>query len=110
MTERRYDEREVEAIFRDATEGRAARPAAVNTTFTLAELQEIGREAGISPESVAIAAASLDVRADSGRRTLLGLPVGVSHTVELGRLLSDDEWHRLVSRMRAEFDAQGVSG
>lgn len=113
MTERRYREDEVAAIFADAAESQelAPRPAGAGTGMTLPELQEIGREVGISAEAIARAAGQLDRPAQQASRQFLGLPIGVGRTVELGRYLSDAEWDRLVVDLRETFDARGrVSG
>lgn len=75
--------------------------------LTLTELQEIGREVGISPELVREAANSLDAPAQRGSRRWLGLPIGVSRTIELDRKLSESEWERLVVDLRETFDARG---
>jgi hypothetical protein len=37
----------------------------------------------------------------------LGVPIGVSRTVELSRALTDLEWQRLVAMLRETFDATG---
>jgi hypothetical protein len=109
MSERRYSEDEVAEIFERATEAQklAVRPSSSSEGLTLKELQDIGHDVGISPEVVASAARSLEVRSPSPRRTLLGLPIGVGHAVELERPLTDSEWHRLVVSMRETFDARG---
>ena len=113
-TERRYGDDEIAAIFSQASK-EEARPPAVRSSrsdgpdgLTLAELQAIGREAGIAPDAVARAARALDARPSGGVRRLLGLPIGVERTVSLGRRLSDDEWERLVVRLREVFDARGT--
>jgi hypothetical protein len=109
MSERRYDEHEVAQIFERATETQklSVRPSSPSEGLTLAELQEIGGEVGVSPELVASAARSLDVDTRSPRRTLVGLPIGVGHAVELERPLTDAEWHQLVVQIRETFDARG---
>jgi hypothetical protein len=109
MSERRYSEHEVAEIFERATEAQklAVRPSSPSEGLTLKELQDIGRDVGVSPELVASAARSLEVRAVSPRRTLLGLPIGVGHTVELERPLTENEWHQLVVLLRETFDARG---
>jgi hypothetical protein len=56
---------------------------------------------------VAHAAVALDVRRGATQRTLLGLPVGVSRTVELGRRMTDEEWERFVVQLREVFNARG---
>jgi hypothetical protein len=62
MSERRYNDEEVAAIFERASETElTALPApAEGRGLTLAALQDIGREVGISPESISLAARSLD--------------------------------------------------
>lgn len=111
MSERRYDEDEAAAIFSAAALGTElpAHREGAESGLTLRALQEIGREVGLSPDSIALAAASLEVRAVAPPSTMLGLPTGVSRTVELGRRLSDDEWERLVVRLREVFDARGYT-
>ncbi|MEX1181695.1 MAG: hypothetical protein WEF86_00565 [Gemmatimonadota bacterium] len=86
MTERRYDDDEVAAIFANAADTREVtrRTSASATGMTLAELQEIGREVGLSPEAVARAASQLERTAPTATsRRFLGLPIGVGQTVEL---------------------------
>lgn len=111
MTERRYNETEVEAIFARATkaaENESAHPQLPSGEgMTLGQLQEIGREVGLTPEDVADAALSLDRAGRQTSRRMLGLTVGVGRTVDLGRKLSDDEWERLVVDLRETFDAKG---
>ena len=77
--------------------------------MTLAALQDIGREVGISADSLALAARSLDQ--PGGRpiaRSFMGLPIGVGLSVEFDRPLSDADWERLVADLRTTFDARGV--
>ncbi len=111
MTTRRYNDEEVAAIFERASEApppRGRQPRSVADGMTLAELQEIGREVGIAPESVALAARALDQRGAAAARRFLGFPIGVERTIELDRQLSDDEWERLVVDLRETFDARGM--
>src|SRR5690349_22825676 len=108
MADRRYDDKEIAAIFRAATEGPRTPPRDVprDEGLTLADLQAIGREVGISGEAIAHAAQALDVRGAESR-TLFGLPIGVRRTVNLHRRLSDEEWERLVVQLREVFNARG---
>jgi hypothetical protein len=112
MNERRYSEDEVAAIFASAADAQeiSRRPVDTGTGMTLSELQEIGREVGISPEAVARAAGLVGQRAKPTSRSLLGLPIGVGKTIELGRRLTDAEWERLVVDLRETFDARGRIG
>ena len=109
MTERRYNQEEVEAIFQRAAEAQPATPQlrGPDDGMTLAQLQEIGREVGITPEQIRAAASSLQRTGQATKRTLLGLPIGVGRTVDLERKLTDDEWDRLVVELRDTFDAKG---
>ena len=115
MAERRYSDTEIAAIFRAATEGPVATPAPGvphDEGLTLPDLQAIGREVGIAPDAIAGAARALDVhRGIEGTRArrFLGLPLGVARTVNLSRRLTDDEWERLVVRLRDVFDARGTT-
>lgn len=108
MSDRRYDEEEVAAIFRSAAEKLPAlRPTTSVEGLTLSDLQSIGREVGISSDAVAHAAIALDVRRSSSQRKFLGLPIGVSRSVDLHRRLTDEEWERVVAQLRDVFDAHG---
>jgi hypothetical protein len=109
MADREYSDEEVAAIFARATELQNATPRALpaSTGMSLAQLQEIGREAGIPAEFVAEAARAVDRPAPPSDPKLLGLTLGVSHTVELGRTMSDAEWERFVVDLRETFDARG---
>jgi hypothetical protein len=109
MTERRFDDDEVARIFARATETQRdqSRALARQDGMTLAELQAIGKEAGIDPALVAQAAREVDQPAPPKTPTVIGIPIGVARTVELGRRLSDDEWERLVVRCRDLFNARG---
>ena len=109
MTDRRYSEEEVAAIFERAAEAQqtARRQLPPGEGMTLADLQAIGREVGIPPELVSQAARSIDRVEASASRRLLGFPIGVGRTVELDRHLSDAEWERLVVDLRQTFDARG---
>ena len=112
MAERRYDDQEMAAIFRAASEGPrlpAPRDVPPDEGLTLADLQAIGREVGIAPEAVAQAAHALDIRQSGFSRTFFGLPIGVGRTVDLDRKFSDEEWERLVVQLREVFNARGVT-
>ena len=110
MSERRYSDDEVEAIFAQASEVEPEAPQRLHSGEgrTLSELQAIGREAGLSPEAIAAAARSLDQPAQPQPARFLGLPLGVARTVKLNRRLTDAEWERMVVQLRETFDARGV--
>ena len=108
MTERRYTDAEAAEIFGRAAEleQRPTRALAPTEGMTLAQLQAIGREAGLRPDLVA--AAARVVASESARKArFLGLPIGVARTIELDRKVDDAEWDDLVARLRQTFDAPG---
>lgn len=108
--ERKYRDDEVAEIFEAAAAARGgSNPNAVATAegMTLAELQAIGGEVGLSPARIAEAAAKLDLRRDAVRRNDFGLPVSVGRTVDLPRAPTDHEWEMLVAELRATFNARG---
>ena len=109
MAERRYNDKEIAAIFRAAAETPPSpeREVPQDEGMTLAELQAIGREVGMAPDAIAHAARTVDVRLGAGARTVLGLPIGVSRTVQLNRWLTDQEWERFVVQLREVFNARG---
>lgn len=109
MTDRRFNEVEVAAIFERASKAprRGQRQLGSGEGMTLAQLQEIGREVGIPPERLVEAAAAIELAGRSTSRRFLGLPIGVGLSIELGRKLSDEEWERFVADLRETFDAPG---
>jgi hypothetical protein len=111
MADRRYNDKEMATIFRAATEGPQSPLRDVRTEegLTLADLQAIGGEVGISPDAVAQAAQALDIRQAAASRTFLGLPIGVARTVNLNRRLTDQEWEQLVVQLREVFNARGTT-
>lgn len=109
MTDRRFNEEEVAAIFKQATEAKQTpqRELPSGEGLTLAEIQEIGRQVGISSELVTQAASSLVQAGTPTSRTMFGLPIGVGRIVDLDRNFSDAEWDRLVVDLRETFQARG---
>jgi hypothetical protein len=109
MTDRRYSEEEVAAIFERAAEAQqsARRHLAVGEGMTLADLQDIGREVGIPTDLVTQAAKALDQGGRPASQLFLGFPIRVGRTVELDRRLTEEEWEHLVVDLRETFDARG---
>jgi hypothetical protein len=108
--ERRYQDEEIAEIFEAAATPRnpGGRSLASGDGLTLAELQAIGREVGMSPDRIADAASAIDLRRSAlPRRTNLGMPVSVARTVDLPRAPTDREWSLLVAEMRETFNARG---
>jgi hypothetical protein len=109
MSERRFNDAEVAEIFQRATEAQQSgkRLVPLSEGMTLSDLQDIGRQVGISPELIADAAKSIDRVGRATTRRLLGLPIGVGRTVDLDRKLTQEDWERLVVDLRETFDARG---
>lgn len=109
MTERRFNEDEVAAIFKWASEAQhTSQPQLpAGQGMTLAQLQEIGRDVGISAEHLAAASRVVNLSWKPTARHFLGLPVGVGLSVDLPRKVTDEEWERLVVDLRETFDARG---
>ncbi|MGZ8456441.1 MAG: hypothetical protein ACXWZ4_07565, partial [Gemmatirosa sp.] len=114
MTGRRYSDEEVRRILALTAEAEAAAQAEADRPWTLAQVEQIGAEAGLAPQAVAAAALALERQPENpepGR--YFGLPVTVSRAVPLARHLSDEDWERLVGRLRETFAVEGrtrVSG
>lgn len=114
MSARRYSDEEVRRILALTAEAEAAAQAEADRPWTLKEVERIGAEAGLAPQAVAAAALALERQPagpEGGR--YLGLPVSVSRAVPLARHLSDEDWERLVGRLRETFAVEGrtrVSG
>jgi hypothetical protein len=109
MTERRFSDDEVARIFARATEIQKDESRALVRTegMSLAELQAIGKEAGIDAALIAQAARAVDQPAPPKVPAVIGIPIGVARTVQLDRRLTDDEWESLVVRCREVFEARG---
>src|SRR6266480_672738 len=109
MSERRYNDKEIAAIFRAATEGpqEPEREVPRDEGLSLTDLQAIGNEVGIAAGAIAQAAQALDSRVGAAARTFLGLRIGVARTVSLNRRLTEAEWERLVVQLREVFNARG---
>lgn len=108
MSERRYRDDEVREIFELATQDQRSPDSSAGDGLTLSELQEIGRDVGLSPERIARAAAALDrPTEEEPRRSLLGAPIAVSRSVALPRPPTDREWEVLLAELRETFQARG---
>ena len=108
MSTRRYSDEEVRRVLMLAAEAEGAAGSDPERPWTLAEVERIGAEAGLAPESVAAAALVLDRQPSTPvPARYFGLPVAVSRAVPLSRHLSDEDWERLVAELRDTFAARG---
>jgi hypothetical protein len=119
MSDRRFNDTEIAAILERASKADAAGQRQLesadtseasenNEGLTLAQLQEIGREAGISADAIRDAALIVDRGGLATSRDFIGFPLGVGRVVYLDRALTDDEWDRFVVDLRETFAARGV--
>lgn len=78
--------------------------------LTLAELQAIGAEAGISASAIARAVHELSVGAPSRAsvQRWAGIPVGLRQELHLDTPVTGEEWTHIVVQLRATFDARGT--
>jgi hypothetical protein len=108
--ERRYQDQEIRQIL-DLAIGQddgPSQPLPAIDGLTLRELQEVGREVGLSPDRMAQAVAAFEGRGESvPRGTTLGLPTSVGKIVPLPRPLSDREWELLIAELRTTFGGKG---
>ena len=108
MPERRYSDEDVHRILSNAVEVDAAVDMGGERGLTLAEIQSIAAEAGLSPAAVAAAADALDrTPAAPATPRMMGLPVGVARSVAIPGSIDDAGWRRLVAFLRDTFEAQG---
>ena len=110
MPDRRYSEDEIASIFKQAAfeHKLSLGKVAHSQGLTLAEIQEIGKEAGIPSEFIDRAAIEFDrdVVKHPHKKTL-GFPVSVGRTINLPGNFTNDDWDALVSDLNDTFHAQG---
>ena len=108
MPERRYTEDEVRRILNNAVEVDSSMVARADRGLTLAQIQRVAAETGLSPASVSAAVAALEHESRlPATPRVLGLPVGVASTVVLPGAIDDAEWRRLVAFLQDTFEARG---
>jgi hypothetical protein len=110
MSDRRFTDEEVQQILAAAAqaEGAERTHSDAERGMTLAELQRVASEAGLSSTAVATAAAALDHKSLAlADPRVLGLKAGVAQSVALSRPLNDVEWRKLVALLRDTFAASG---
>ncbi|MDF1502965.1 hypothetical protein [Roseisolibacter sp. H3M3-2] len=113
MPDRRYTDEEVRHILTAAAEQERTAALPAERGWSLAEVQQMGAEAGLPAASVAAAALTLERAHVPGESRLLGLPVAVSRAVPLERSMTEEDWEALVARLRETFAVEGrvrVSG
>lgn len=105
MAERRYDDKEVALILKRATESSAA---GLGEGLTLAQLKVIAAEAGIDPDAVSAAAASIERSRSMSPMAAVTRSVAPQHERSIeGRLRSED-LPELLAAIRRVMGRQGV--
>lgn len=108
--DRKYNEQEIAAIFKQAAADQEAAQGAIPSSegLTLTEIEQIGKEAGITPEFIARAAAVVNQRTTTPPpQKTLGLPVSVARVVDLPTSFSDKDWDLLVADLHDTFHVPG---
>jgi hypothetical protein len=108
---RRYDDDEVCEIFALASRGeRSGTPALPSRDgLTLAEVEEVGREAGLDPTLVVRAARAVRARSEvQPRGSTLGVPTAVGRTIELAAEPTERQWSLLAAEMAQTFGGVGT--
>lgn len=103
MTERRYDEKEVALILRNAAESRVG-----GEGLSLRELKQIAAEVGIDPAAVEAAAGAIDRREASVPSPLLGTPVTSQFEQSIEAPFEGVDQSELVLAVRRALGRHGV--
>ena len=106
---RRFNEKEVAAIIKRASElQQAESPSESTTGMSLAELEQIAREAGLDPALVRRAASDLDTRVtDRQPSAFLGAPTALVLERTIEGELPADEYEALVLEIQRELGGVG---
>lgn len=112
LVPRRYSEKEAGAILRKAAEMQRAEPSAADPSgFSLAELEEVAREAGIDPAIVRQAASQLEISTTASvGSALAGAPLALRLEVELPGEYPADRFDALVPMIQSASPWQGHAG
>ena len=109
-SKRRYTEKEIAQIFEEATraQNETDEKRGALQGLSLEELKQIGASTGIDPKHIARAAAGLYKQPHVFPvKKHLGIPIGVSRSIELPNTFSDQDWEQLVVDLRRTFKAKG---
>ena len=109
---RRYDEKEIARIFERATELQHRTPLDPTDAsgMTLAELEQVAREAGIDPQHVRDAAAALDRDVPAaGGLALLGAPLRADLERTVDGEVAASAYEALRSVIRETLDMEGFA-
>ena len=100
-TSRRFNEKEVALIIKRASELQTETTSESNTGMSLAELEQVAREAGLDPELVRRAAADLDTRVtDQTPNRFLGAPTALRLERTIEGEVPAEEYEPMVLEMQ----------
>lgn len=102
-----YNEEEIGAILKKATEKSDGDKAASTVGLTIDELRQLGADAGIDPDRITGAVAELGAGSDSLERTFLGGPFSFSKSIVLDGEITAGQWEDMLASIRACFKAKG---
>ncbi len=110
-TSRRFNEKEVALIIKRASELQENETTAESSTgMSLAELEQVAREAGLDPELVRRAAVDLDTRVtDQTPNSFLGAPTALRLERTIDGEVPADEFETLVLEMQRELGQVGAT-
>ena len=109
-TNRRFNEKEVALIIKRASELQTETTAESNTGMSLAELEQVAREAGLDPELVRRAAADLDTRVtDQTPNRFLGAPTVLRLERTIDGEVPADEYEPMVLEMQRVLGGVGTA-
>ncbi len=109
-TNRRFNEKEVALIIKRASELQTETTVESNTGMSLAELEQVAREAGLDPELVRRAAADLDTRVtDQTPNRFLGAPTVLRLERTIDGEVPADEYEPMVLEMQRVLGGVGTA-
>src|SRR5690349_21205597 len=110
-TNRRFNEKEVALIIKRASELQQSEATAESSTgLSLAELEQVAREAGLDPALVRRAAEDLDTRVtDQTPSRFLGAPTALRLERTIDGEVPVDEFEQLVLEIQRELGQAGAA-
>ncbi len=112
MAERRYDERDVAGILREAAENQASQmePGHFGSGMTLAEIQRVANELGIDSNQVLSAVARRESLVEQEVGRFWGATPRIIRTRTSDSELDDSAWEEVVAELRATVGGPGTIG
>ncbi|MGE0555313.1 MAG: hypothetical protein AB7R55_17930 [Gemmatimonadales bacterium] len=105
---RRFTDQEVALVLKRAAEAEERRALSSAKGLTLAELQDIAREVGLSPEAIEEAVTGLATRRRSQAPELLGAPLGAKVARGVPGQLDQEALRQLIRVVEDRLDATGT--